>query len=384
MRKTFGAISVAALTAAAVLSAGPPASAAPPSPATAATVIAGGLDNPRGLYVSHGILYFAQAGKGGTGACVTSPEGGQSCLGDTGKISAVRIGDGRHPSRSKVWDLVSGLPSLGAQGTGNSAIGPSDVTVGPHGIVWATVGLAENPAVRSTTLGNSAQARKLATVGTVQCGRYIPRADLGAFEAAHNPDGVTPPDTNPQALVATRDGVLVTDAGGNDLLSVTGRGHVSSKAVFPDLPSVPNPLDPSAPDIAPQAVPDSIVRGPDGAYYIGQLTGFPFVPGTASVWRWVPGHQPTVYASGFTNIIDLAFGPRGDLLVLEIAKDGLTSPNGPVGALIKVPHHGARSTVPTGALFAPGGLAAVGNTVYISDNSILAGQGRILRVHLAG
>ena len=75
--------------------------------------------------------------------------------------------------------------------------------------------------------------------------------------------------------------------------------------------------------------------GPDGAYYVGQLTGFPFPPGGASVFRIVPGEEPTgdtalwqgrLYASGFTNIIDVAFGPDGTLYVLEIAHDGLRAP----------------------------------------------------------
>ena len=34
-----------------------------------------------------------------------------------------------------------------------------------------------------------------------------------------------------------------------------------------------------------QSVPTSIVKGPDGAYYVGELTGFPFQVGAARVWR---------------------------------------------------------------------------------------------------
>ena len=60
-------------------------------------------------------------------------------------------------------------------------------------------------------------------------------------------------------------------------------------------------------------VPTSVVKGPDGAFYVSQLTGFPFTPGVANIWRLVPGQTPTVYASGLTNMTDLAFGPDGSL-----------------------------------------------------------------------
>lgn len=61
-----------------------------------------------------------------------------------------------------------------------------------------------------------------------------------------------------------------------------------------------------------------------GDYYVGQLTGFPFTVGAANVYR-VPkeGGTPEVVASGFTHIVDLAFGPDGSLYVLEIARNGL-------------------------------------------------------------
>ena len=57
-------------------------------------------------------------------------------------------------------------------------------------------------------------------------------------------------------------------------------------------------------------MPTSVVKGPDGAYYVGQLTGFPFPPGGANVWRVKPGHDPEVFKGGFTNIIDIAFDKR--------------------------------------------------------------------------
>jgi hypothetical protein len=127
-----------------------------------------------------------------------------------------------------------------------------------------------------------------------------------------------------------------------------------------------------------QAVPTSVVKGPDGAYYVGQLTGFPFPPGGASVFRVVPGHEPEVFADDFTNIIDIAFDKRGRLYVLEIATNGLLSAGEnelPVGRLVRVNKDGSRTTLASEGLNAPGGFVLGHGAAYITNNSILPGAG---------
>jgi hypothetical protein len=69
-----------------------------------------------------------------------------------------------------------------------------------------------------------------------------------------------------------------------------------------------------------------VVRGPDGALYVSELTGFPFPLGGARIYRVAPGSAPTVYATGFTNVIDLEFDSAGNLYVLEIDRNGLAMP----------------------------------------------------------
>ena len=50
------------------------------------TVVAEGLDNPRGIgFGPDGALYVAESGSGGTGPCIPAgPEGSESCFGPTG------------------------------------------------------------------------------------------------------------------------------------------------------------------------------------------------------------------------------------------------------------------------------------------------------------
>jgi glucose/arabinose dehydrogenase len=92
----------------------------------------------------------------------------------------------------------------------------------------------------------------------------------------------------------------------------------------------------------------------------------------------VPGQARTVAWSGFTTVIDLAFGPDGSLYVLEHS-------TGPAffqlpGRLIKVAPNGTRTTVIAG-LTTPGSVAAgPDGALYISNRSTSIGTGEVLRV----
>ncbi len=141
----------------------------------------------------------------------------------------------------------------------------------------------------------------------------------------------------------------------------------------------PNPL-PFGPPFF-QAVPTTVTLGPDDAYYVGNLTGFPFPPGLATVWGIDPNTgDATVAESDFTNIIDLDFASDGDLLVLQLTSNGLASGFGPgPGRLIRIDSvTGARQTIIDDPLFFPGGLLiAPDDTIYVSNLGVSAGQGQV-------
>ena len=332
-----------------------------PATATAeSTVVAQGLDNPRGLaFDSRGDLYVAEAGRGGDGPCFPGPEGGDVCFGDSGAVTRVAGG---------VQDrVITGLPSIAAP-DGSGAIGPSDVDPRDAAGLYFTVGLGADPALRAglPPLGQNASAWLLRG----HRGGWEQVADLGAHEAAANPDGGLP-DTNPNSVLAVTGGRVVVDAGGNSLLLAHRRG-VSTLAVFDTRTIGGQPV---------QSVPTSVARGRDNALYVGELTGFPFPPGQARVHRVQPGQAPTVFAEGFTNIIDIAFDTKGRLHVLEIAHNGLTSGD-PTGALIRVEHDGSRTTLASEGLVMPGGLAIRGGAAYVTDCSVCAGGGTVVRIPL--
>jgi DNA-binding beta-propeller fold protein YncE len=213
-------------------------------------------------------------------------------------------------------------------------------------------------------------------------GKWSAAADLGTYEATHNPAG-GPVDTDPFGILALPGKQVIADAGGNDLLEVSANGTITTLAAFPDTLALAPPFLglPPGTMIPSEPVPTTVVVGPDGAYYVGQLTGFPFQPGSANIFRVSPlGGTPVVAFSGFTNIISIAFGPDGSLYVLEISKNGLLSGN-PQGALIKVLPDSTRAELAAGALFMPGGMAlASDGTIYVTNWSVLAGGGTVLRI----
>ncbi|HEX2235517.1 MAG TPA: ScyD/ScyE family protein [Actinomycetota bacterium] len=326
------------------------------------TVVATGLNNPRGLaWGPDNALYVAEAGKGGSGPCLSGPEG-EACVGLTGSVTRVWRGEQER--------VVKGLPSL-ADPTGAAAIGPSDVSLRKHRAIYISVGNLGGPEERAH-FGRKGRALGHLVRATPN-GDWELVADLAEYEAEANPDeGVI--DSNPNAVLKKGGRALVVDAAGNSVLKVDGDGDISTVAVFPNRTVTFN-----GEQVPMQAVPTSIVEGPDGALYVGQLTGFPFPVGKARVYRIEPGEKPEIYARGFTNIIDIAFDDDGDLFVLEIAHNGLLAEE-PFGALIEVGSDGSRSIVLNKLNF-PGGLAFDDRgRAYVSNCGVCPGDGEVLRL----
>jgi len=343
--------------------------------ATTVTPVMTGLDNPRGLaFGPEGALYVAEAGSGGDGPCqVLRPAdlgGALSCYGPTGRISRYWRGE-QEP-------VVTGLPSY-ATASGQGATGPHDLALHGHQAL-VTIGWGENPALRNTPPSAVwQQFGHLAHAYLEGQGKWGLEADVSAYEAAANPDG-GPVDSNPYGILGLGEKhALVTDAGGNDLLDVS-KGQISTVAVFPSrstTPPHPSCVFPPFPPVT-DSVPNAVTVGPDGAYYVGELTGAPFCAGNANVYRVVPGQAPTVFCGGFTTIMDLAWGPDGALYVAQYS-------NGPVffatpGNVVRV-GPGCTKTPVTPPLSQPGSLAfGPDGKLYVSINAGSPGIGEVVRI----
>jgi sugar lactone lactonase YvrE len=196
-------------------------------------------------------------------------------------------------------------------------------------------------------------------------------ADVAAFEGANNPAG-GPVDSNPFHAAATADGLVVTDAGGNSLLKVAGDGSVSLVATFPArFIGPPVPMS--------ESVPTGVAVGPGGNYYVAELTGFPFTQNAARIYQVTPTGTVTTFRDGFTNITDIAFGPDGNLYVLEFDDNGRITPGGS-GALIRVAADGTQQVLFSG-LIGPTGLEiGADGAFYVTNFGSSEGQGQVLRI----
>jgi sugar lactone lactonase YvrE len=323
------------------------------------TVIAQGLNNPRGLaWGPLGALWVAEAGTGGK-TCMPGPRGPQ-CFGTTGSVSRI---DSGHAVR-----VFTGLVSTGAP-DGSGAVGADGLSQRDDGALYTIMAASPQqippglpPALAQAAYQQIGQLLKLNRAS----GDFQAVANVGAFDwawsDAHRSINPQFPDANPYGVLALEGGATyVVDAAANTLDRVGADGSVSIVALFPN-PAVSD------------AVPTCVDRGEDGALYVGQLTGGGNPPGSASVWRVVPGQKPVKWWTGFTTITGCGFGNDGSFFVTEFQTAGLGAPN-PAGDVVKIAEDGTRTVLGNGQLFLPNGfLAGPDGSIYVSNWSVLPGK----------
>ncbi len=337
-------------------------------------VVASGLDAPHGLTIGpDGNLYVAEAGDGLVGAaCVTGTEA--ACVDNSGSIARIT-------PAGAVSTVTSGLPSVGNPGNAPGGAGVADVAV-LNGEVY---GVIQNQNIDPTT-GEQTYGSAGALLGDLvraplSGGPAASVASFGPYEAVNNPDGGAGAgpgdpaiDSDPYGIVNYDGGLAIADAAANDVLFVNAAGQISTLAV---LPLISEP-DGTGGTVQSQAVPTSLAVGPDGALYVGELGGAAANDvGDVNVYRIVPGHAPTVYASGLTMIGSIGFDQAGRLLVLEIDTAGIADPQTgglpAPGALIRINKDGTQTTLASTGLLYPLGLAvAKDGAVYTTNYGILS------------
>ena len=209
----------------------------------------------------------------------------------------------KHRRGSRLW---KGKQSASRQGMPSHALADGSTAGGPNGIsfqgtAYITLGLgggiAYEEALGSDFLGT--------LIHMPTSGKWKVVADVALHEFEENPAG-GPIDSNPYGVLAEPDGRLVVDAGANALLSVAANGTIETLAVFPPIPN-PTPVGPRM--IEP--VPTAVARGPDGALYVGQLTGVPFAQGLANIYRWCRARTRWSIAPDSKRSSALLSGPGG-------------------------------------------------------------------------
>jgi hypothetical protein len=334
-----------------------------------------GLDNPRSLALGpEGALYVAEAGRGGgiNGEVCFVAFGAKWSCGTTGKVERLWKG--------KQHVVVDGLPSWARAKTaakpGSRAQGADGISFRGRGNMYVSIGWERRADQREALAGElGLQFDRLIRV--TPDGLIETVADLAEYEIAHaTPDG----ESDPFKVVAEPGRELVIDSGANRLLSVRANGEVSTIADFPPH------------DDGRQSVPTSVVLGPDGAYYVSELTGVipgsGFKKGVANIYRLVEGQAPEVFLTGFTLAIDLAFDGIGNLYVLEHSDVTDKGAAVPPGKLKRVELNGCtteanlcpRTTILNNVNFPTAILVGPDDEVYISVNGTDINIGEVWRI----
>lgn len=281
---------------------------------------------------------------------------------------------------------------------------PGVTSVAPvgKGNMWATTGPNGSPT------GDNGQG-----LHRIWKGKSELVVNLFAFEAENDPDGQGP-DSNPFSVVALNANMaLVADSGANDLLRVDNKGNIEVVAIFPnELVSTENLQnligcpEPFIPDLAgicevemipAQPVPTSVVVGPDGYYYVGELKGFPAPTGESNIWRISPdasgamcGSSPDcvkAFDGGFTSIIDMAFDENGTLYVAEIDAQSWFAVEflgGGTGGVIKAcnPETMECEVIASGIPILTSITFGKDGTLWATKNALIPGQAEVIKISL--
>ncbi|MEH2149745.1 ScyD/ScyE family protein [Nostoc sp.] len=354
------------------------------------SVIADGLYNAGGLsFGPDGNLYVTEAGIGGNGACVppASGQGDSLCYGTSGAVTKIENG--------KTERILTGLPSL-ALPDGTGASGPRDIQFNAKGKPYVLIGYGANPTFRDRNLGYTDLGKIIAP--DFKTNSWTSVADIANYELANNPDGGDV-GSNPLGFIIDGNKLVAVDAGANDLLSVNAdKSNLQAIVAFPqdiltnpvfppsDTPSnepaqVPSQGEVVRSQFPTQAVPSNVAKGPDGAYYVSQFTGFPFPEGGAKIYRVGTDGKASVFADGFTQLTDLEFDPAGNLYALQYANQSAWKGNFD-GSVIKIATDGTRTTLLSGnGLESPSALTiGADGAVYVTNRGDRPGGGQVLRI----
>jgi hypothetical protein len=181
-------------------------------------------------------------------------------------------------------------------------------------------------------------------------------ADLGAFRRAH-PPALTDDDLEPEgvyySMIARRGRLYVLDANSSALLEVTLQGDVRRVVDF-------------TAELGQHITPTALAW--HGVLHVGNLSEFPIVDGTASVFQVTPSGKVHTAVQGLTAILGLAFDERKRMYVLETGNGaGSGFPDPGAGRILMVHPSGKREVIATGFTFPTAMTLGPDGKLYVSN-----------------
>jgi glucose/arabinose dehydrogenase len=326
------------------------------------TVVASGLNNPRGLtFGENGALYVAEGGTGGNQSTTDAqclqvpPPVGPYTGGFTGRISKISS-DGTRTT------VVDGLPSsTTAPARGSEVGGVADVKFVNGRLEALLAGAGCSHGLNGTSNG---------IIRVHENGSTTLVANLSAFLATHpvlHPDAADfTPDGNWYSMARLGHDLYATEPNHQELDRISSDGHVSRVVDFSK--NFPGDTDWQGPT--------AVVAHGD-SLYVGTLTRFPTVAGVAQVFKVNPKTgQFSVFVGGLSAILGLAFDEHGTLYVLESL---------PIGQVVRIDPGGTPTVIATGLSFPSAMTFGPDGNLYVSNRGFgfpqpSPGEGQVLKI----
>jgi sugar lactone lactonase YvrE len=304
----------------------------PPPPSAGERITEGLLGSIGAVVGPDGALYVAEAGTGGDTA-VETPEG-PAYPGLTGRVSRI------NPETGARTTVADGLPSVSFE-QGEPGSGPVDVAfIGD--VMYVLVTGSHNEVTGEDEWPNGIYEID-------EDGNPTLVVDIGAFNDDNPvdfPDAF--PGGNPFAMDVRGDDFFITDGNWNRVLRADTDGSVEELAAFDNV--VPTGLEIQA----------------TGPLYMTEFSAAPHAPEDSKVVTIaLPSGTTAEIASGYAQMIDVEFGPGGNLYVLQFGDQQLDENAPPPPGRILLLENGELSPVVEG-LFIPTSLDFDGETAFVT------------------